>query len=141
MEQDLPAATVTIVLDSEAVSLLARRDVRIQQTMTAALAMGERVVVPALVLAEIMTGKPSDAAVWHVVGRLVTQNVTAKIAARAGALREKATLSRAKKRDLTVDAVVAATAEIMTPVTILTGDPNDFCLLTSGLDIQVLAIG
>jgi len=87
-----------------------------------------------------MTGAPSDAAYWQVLKKLAVVDTTARIAARAGALREAASAARRKKRDLTVDAIVAATAHEFTPAAIITGDPDDMALLVSGPGITVTAI-
>ena len=126
-----------VVLDSAALSAVARRDRAAHPVLQAILTADHRVVVPAVVLAEVMTGKPTDAAVWHVVNRMVVQDVTASIAARAGALRERAAGQRVKKRDLTVDALVAATAEALAPSTIVTADAGDLLLLTSDSRVSV----
>jgi predicted nucleic acid-binding protein len=99
----------------------------------------QRVVVPAVVLAELITGRPADAAIWHAVGRLVIQDITAPIAAAAGRLRERASAARLKKRDLTVDALVAATAASFAPSVLLTGDPADFALLAPE-GVRIVAI-
>lgn len=132
---------MTVVLDSEPLSLLARQDAGMQAVVTAARALRQRVVVPAVVLAEVMTGRPTDAAVWHTVSRLVVVDVTAALASRAGALRSQAGAVRAKKRDLTLDAIVAAVAESLAPATILTGDPADFALLTANTAVRVAPLG
>jgi len=124
----------TLVLDSEALSAVVRQDRRIQVVLAAARHNDRRPVVPAVVLAEVMTGGSDDAAYWHVVGRLVLADTTPRIAARAGALRERAVAARKKKRDLTVDAIVAATAQEFAPAVIATGDPADMTLLAAEVD-------
>jgi len=130
----------TLVLDSQALSAIVRKDRRIQVILTAARHNDRRTVVPAVVLAEVMTGGPGDAAYWHAVGRLVLADTTPPIAARAGALRERATAVRKKKRDLTVDAIVAATAQDFAPSVIATSDPADMTLLAPQPDVRVLAV-
>ena len=130
----------TLVLDSEALSGLVRHDRRIQVVLAAARQNDRRPVVPAVVLAEVMTGGPGDAAYWHVVGRLVLTDTTPRIAARAGALRERAAAVRRKKRDLTVDALVAATAHELAPAVVATGDPADMALLAPEPGVRVLAV-
>jgi predicted nucleic acid-binding protein len=127
-----------LVLDSEAVSLLARRDVRLLPALAAAQGGDRRVLVPAIVLAELMTGRSDDAAARHVVNRLVVVDITGEIAARAGVLRERAEAVRSKKRDLTVDAIVAAVAADCAPSVLVTGDPGDMRLLTSGSDVTTV---
>ena len=85
-----------------------------------------------------MTGHASDARAWHVLGKLAGADVTNQIATRAGALRERAEAARRKKRDLTVDAVVAAIAIGVAPSVVLTADVDDMKLLTQGHDVRVL---
>ncbi len=131
----------TIVLDSPGLSLAAAHDRGIQVFLTAAVRQGSRVVVPTVILAEIITGKPADARVWHAVNRLVTHDVSREIAAEAGALRERAAGIRVKKKDLTVDAIVAAVACAHAPSLLLTSDNADLTTLCAGADVQVHQIG
>jgi predicted nucleic acid-binding protein len=128
------------VFDSEALAAVVRKDRRVQVIMASAVANDQRIVVPVVVLAELMTGGPKDAAYWHVVNRLFLCDATAKIAARAGALRERAIENRKKKRDLTLDALVAATAESFSPAMIVTGDADDMELLTAATEVRVLSL-
>jgi predicted nucleic acid-binding protein len=121
---------VNVVLDSEALSAAAQGDLGIQALLLAALTEDSRVILPAVVLAETMTGKADDAARWRVVGKITVVDTTARLAARAGALRDKAAPSRRKKRDLTIDAIVAATAESVSPAIIVTADPGDLNLFS-----------
>lgn len=130
----------TLVLDSEAVSALARRDQQMLAALTAAQEANLRVLVPAVVLTELMTGRPTDAAVWHVVNRVVVVDVTAGIAAQAGALRERGSRTRSKKRDLTVDAIVAAVATAHAPSLLVTADPSDMSLLTAGANVTTATV-
>jgi predicted nucleic acid-binding protein len=108
--------------------------------MHGALTGDQRVVVPASTLTEVMTGRPSDAGVWHVVNRLPVHSIDTTTAAQAGALRERATATRRKKRDLSMDAQVVATAMAYLPATIITSDPDDITALAQGLDISVVAL-
>ncbi|MCL2466746.1 MAG: twitching motility protein PilT [Micrococcales bacterium] len=130
----------TLVLDSQALRAIVRKDRRIQVILAAARQNDRRTVVPAVVLAEVMTGGPGDAAYWHTVGRLVLTDTTPSIAARAGALRERATAVQKKKRDLTVDAIVTATAQEFAPSIVTTGNPADMTLLAPRPDVRVLAV-
>jgi len=130
---------MTVVLDSQALVLLAAHDRTLQHIIAAAVAERARVVVPAVVLAETMTGKLSDAAMWHLLNRLAVLDVTARIAARAGAMRERGAKTRAKKRDLTVDAIVAACAQTVAPSTIITTDPSDLAMLVDTKHVQVVS--
>jgi predicted nucleic acid-binding protein len=129
-----------LVLDTEAVAALARQDRRVLPMLVAAREAGSRVMIPAAVLVELITGKPADAAVWHVVRRLDVRDVTARAAARAGVLRERASAARRKKRDLSLDAMVAALAEELAPSSVVTADPGDFEILTAGADVRVVAL-
>jgi predicted nucleic acid-binding protein len=130
----------TLILDSAAFSSISRQEPSGQVILMAALANDQRVVVPTVVLAEVMTGKANDAAHWHTLGRLVVCDATARIAARAGALREHAESVRRKKRDLTVDAIVASTAMEYAPAVILTADVGDMSLLLSSPEIRVVQV-
>jgi hypothetical protein len=131
----------TIVLDSQGLSRTAARDHGMQLFLTAAVRQGSRVVVPTVILAEIITGKPTDAQVWHAVNQLVTHDITREIAAEAGALRERAASIRVKKKDLTVNAVVAAVACAHAPALLLTSDVTDLTTLCAGADVRVHPIG
>jgi predicted nucleic acid-binding protein len=130
----------TVVLDAEALSRLAAGDPAARDFLAAARVEDAEVVVPSVVLAELMTGGRRDAALWHVMRRLPAIDLTAKLAARAGALRQNAAGARAKKRDLAVDAMVVAVAESVQPATVLTGDPGDLALMADGLDVRVVAV-
>jgi predicted nucleic acid-binding protein len=127
-------------LDSEALAMAATQHSTAKSFLSAALRDDAEVVIPAVVLAELMTGGPTDAQLWHLIRRLTTVDITARLAARAGALREGASGKRRKKRDLTVDAMVAAVAELLAPSVILTGDAGDLSLLSVGLDVRVADI-
>ncbi|MCL2423759.1 MAG: type II toxin-antitoxin system VapC family toxin [Micrococcales bacterium] len=130
----------TAVLDSEALAAVARRDPRVAPVLAFIVEKNQRMVVPAVVLAELMTGRPTDAGVWHAVNRLVVADITARIAADAGARRERATAVRPKKRDLTVDALVVATAAQFAPAVVITADPDDIRLLVGDDDITVTTL-
>lgn len=127
----------TIVLDSEGLSRAASQDPGVHAFLTAAVRLGGRVLVPTVALAEVVTGKSSDARTWHVVNRLVVEDLTRDVAGQAGALRERAETVRAKKKDLTVDAIVAAVARHHAPSLVLTGDVRDLTLLCDGADVAV----
>ncbi|MDR1808661.1 MAG: type II toxin-antitoxin system VapC family toxin [Propionibacteriaceae bacterium] len=139
MTEPVALFDATFVLDAEAVSALVRRTPRLQTVLAAALARRSHIVVPAVVLAEVMTGAPSDAAYWQALKRLAVVDTTARIAARAGALREAALAARRQKRDLTVDAIVAATAAEHTPAIVVTGDPADLKLL-AGPGVKIVSV-
>lgn len=129
-----------LILDSEAVSALAQRREGMAERLAAAQEADHRVVIPTVVLAEVATGAATDAAIWHVLGKIPTVDVPDGVAMRAGALRSRAGRVRRKKRDLTVDAIVAATAVELAPSVVLTADEADLELLTEGFDVKVSAV-
>ncbi|MCL2464115.1 MAG: type II toxin-antitoxin system VapC family toxin [Micrococcales bacterium] len=136
----VPAAVRTLVLDSQAVAALAHRTAGMAERLEAARRMDARVVIPSVVLAEVMTGGADDAAVWHVVRRFPVVDLDARWCARAGGLRERAEKVRRKKRDLTIDALVAAVATGVQPAVVITADPDDFALLLDGYDVKISTV-
>ena len=93
-------------------------------------------------LAEVTDGSARDANVRRVVKAIRLAPVTPDIGYRAGALRAAASPLRRKLRDLTVDAVVAATAlTLAVPVVVLTSDDSDLTLLLGGSPVRVERIG
>lgn len=58
----------------------------------------------------------------------------------AGALRARADTVRRKKRNLTVDGIVAATAVWVAPSVVNTADKPDLELLVDGYDVKVSAV-
>lgn len=129
-----------LILDSEAVSALAEKRKGMAERLAAAQQADHRVLIPAVVLAEVATGAPSDAAIWHVLGRIPTLDLPEGVAMRAGALRARAERVRRKKRDLTVDAIVAATAVELAPSVVITSDQADLELLVEGFDVKVSGV-
>lgn len=91
-------------------------------------------------LAEITDGTSTDAQVRRAVKAVRLVDVAETVGYRAGALRAQAK-GRRKARDLTVDALVAATAlDLAIPVLVLTSDPRDLRLLLEGSGVAVVAI-
>lgn len=129
-----------LILDSEAVSALAEQRKGMAERLAAALGADHRVLIPTVVLAEVATGAPTDAAIWHVLGRIPTVDLPQSVSMRAGTLRARADSVRRKKRDLTVDAIVAATAVELAPSVVITADKPDLELLVDGFDVKVSAI-
>ena len=129
-----------MILDTEAVSALAEQRKGIAERLAAALAADHRVLIPTVVLAEVATGTPTDAAIWHVLGRIPTIDLTAEVSMRAGALRQRAGGLRRKKRDLTVDAIVAATAVELAPSVVITADKPDLELLLADFDVRITTL-
>ncbi|MBB2893574.1 type II toxin-antitoxin system VapC family toxin [Flexivirga oryzae] len=126
-----------LILDSEAVAALAQRRQGMAERLAAAQEADHRVVIPTVVLAEVATGALTDAAIWHVLGKIPTVDLPESVEMRAGTLRSRAERTRRKKRDLTVDAIVAATAVELAPSVVLTADRSDLELLTDGFDVKV----
>ena len=129
-----------LILDSEAVSALAEQRKGMAERLAAAQQADHRVLIPAVVLAEVATGAPGDAAIWHVLGKIPTLDLPQGVAMRAGARRARAEGARRKKRDLTVDAIVAATAVELAPSVVITADTSDLELLVDGFDVRVSTI-
>lgn len=129
-----------LVLDCEAVSALAEQRRGMAERLAAAQQADHRVLIPAVVLAEVATGARSDAAIWHVLGKIPSIDLSQAVAMRAGALRSRAQRVRRKRRDLTVDAIVAATAIELTPSVVITADKADLELLVDGFDVKVSVV-
>lgn len=129
-----------LILDSEAVSALAEKRKGMAERLAAAQEADHRVVIPTVVLAGVGTGSQTDAAIWHVLGRIPTVDLPQGVAMRAGALRARADSGRRKKRDLTVDAIVAATAVRLAPSVVITADRRDLELLVDGYDVKISAV-
>jgi predicted nucleic acid-binding protein len=92
-------------------------------------------------LAEVTDGSARDARVRRAVKALRLVEVNARIGYLAGELRAAAAPLRPKRRDLTVDALVAATAlTLPAPVVVLTSDRSDTSLLLAGREALVEAI-
>jgi predicted nucleic acid-binding protein len=128
-----------LVLDAKAVSDLIDGGTTVER-VAAARANGHRVVIPTVALAELATGKASDAQLWHVIKRIPCEDSTPPSAMRAGALRQRAEAARRKKRDLTIDALVASLALDHAPAIILTTDADDMRLLVADSDVNVLSV-
>ena len=102
------------------------------QPWLAVVANGRAVMrVCAATLTETVNGTARDAAVHRVVNsELTCEPVTEAIGYRAGRLRAKAASSRRRPRELTVEALVVATAcGLPRPVIILTSGTGDIDLL------------
>ncbi|WP_375430610.1 type II toxin-antitoxin system VapC family toxin [uncultured Friedmanniella sp.] len=131
----------SIVLDAEALSALAQTDRRMQVWAAVAKRTGATLAASTLTLAEITDGSPRDANVRRIVKAVRFEPVTDALGYRAGELGAAAGLLPRKPRDLTVDAVVAATALAMPPpVVVLTSDPDDLKLLLTGTKVDVHGI-
>lgn len=97
--------------------------------------------VSALTLAELADGGPRDVALHFALRALRLHDVTSRIGFDAGRRRKEASARRGKPRDLTVDAVVAATAASLAGrVVVLTSDRADMELLLADDSVRVEAI-
>lgn len=128
----------SLLLDSEALSAAAQ-DQRVMQPWLELARQSDFVLyVSAATLAEVTDGSARDALVRRIVKAMRVVPVTAEIGYSSGGFRHVATTTRRKARDLTVDAVVAATAVTLPPPTIvLTSDPDDLRLLLQDTQVRV----
>jgi predicted nucleic acid-binding protein len=93
-------------------------------------------------IAEVTDGSSRDVNVRRVAKAVRLQDVTPDIGFHAGALRAAAASSRRKQRDLTVDAIIAATAlTLLGRVVVLTSDESDLGLLLDGSPVRIERIG
>jgi predicted nucleic acid-binding protein len=128
----------SILLDSQALSALAANDRRMQPWAAFARRTDSTLHASIVTLAEVSDGSSRDANVRRVASTVRLQAVTPDIGYHAGALRAAASSSRRKLRDLTVDAVVAATALALAGrVVVLTSDESDLSLLLDGSSVRV----
>ena len=131
----------SILLDNHALTGLVANAPAMQVWAAYAIKHGSTIYVSAVTLAEATSGSPRDAELRRRVNGLKVCDATVSIGYSAGALRARAAERRRKPRDLTVDAVLAATALTLAGRTcIVTGDPHDFELLLGGSDVRVEAI-
>lgn len=132
----------SIVLDSEALSALAAGQQRMLAWATAARRTHSTLHASTLTLAEVTDGTARDARVHRIAKAIRLEVVTPDIGSEAGRLRAGAVGTRRNVRDLTVDAVVAATAlALPRPVVVLTSDQKDLRHLLVGTHVKVEAIG
>jgi predicted nucleic acid-binding protein len=131
----------SILLDSEALSALAAGEQRMQVWATVARRTDSTLHASTVTLAEVTDGTARDAGVRRIAKALRLEVVTEYVGYRAGRLRSAAASKRRKSRDLTIDAVVAATALVLpAPVVVLTSDASDLRLLLAGTSVAVEAI-
>lgn len=132
----------SILLDSEALSALAAQGRQMQAWATVARRTDSTLHASAVTLAEVTDGSPRDAQVRRVVKALRVEDVTEEIGYNAGRRRAVAASARRKARDLTVDAVVAATAlSFRRPAVALTTDDSDLELLLADTGVKVERVG
>ncbi len=131
----------SVLLDAEALSALAggRRDM--QAWATVARRTDSVLYASALTLAEVTDGTARDAQLRRVVKAVRVEIVTDQIGYLAGSLRAGGAVGRRKRRDLTVDAVVAATAMTLPrPTILITSDQRNLRLLLDGAEMRVEGI-
>lgn len=130
-----------ILLDAGALSAFAAGQRRMQAWATVARRTDSVLYASALTLAEVTDGTARDATVHRAVKAVRLDSVTGQRGFRAGSLRARAVVARRKARDLTVDAVVAATALALPgPTVVLTSDQSDLRLLLDGTAVHVEGI-
>lgn len=129
-----PAAR-SLVLDSQALSLLLRNDRQMITRIEAARRVGVPVLVSALTVVEAAYGKTDTARLRWVLSRLQVQDVTQADSLTAVALLSEAGGLHGHK--YAIDALVAAMAlRIPGPVLVLTSDRDDWSKLC-GERVQV----
>lgn len=131
----------SIILDSEALSLVAADAASARAWMAVAVRTDSVLYASAATLAEVTDGSGRDALIRRATAFVRIEPVTADTGFQAGRLRAAAKNSRKKARDLTVDAIVAATAlALPTPVVVVTSDPGDLELLLATTTVKVMPI-
>lgn len=127
----------TLVLDSEGLSKVVRRDLGVAEWLALARADDLRVVTSAVTLVEVMHPGMKRAALEWALSRMRVEPVTGDIARRAAAILGDAGLHGHK---YAIDAILAATAlSSPRPVVVLTSDPEDLALLC-GPEVDVVAV-
>jgi predicted nucleic acid-binding protein len=129
-----------IVLDSGALDAAAR-DNEVKESLRQFREDGWTVVVPTVVLAEAITGRPSDAPVDLLLKQHHTVDSNVKIARRAGRLRHRAIAAGTRRKPSGVDALVAAHAVVAGRGVVVTSDPKDHrLLLADNTTVEVLDV-
>lgn len=118
----------TLVLDADGLTKLAARDRAAQSRFEAARAYRSGVVTAASTLAEVLRGRPSDAAVHRLLKLVTVVPVDKELGRAAGELLGKTGLSGHR---CALDALLAVVAMAQPrPVVLLTSDPRDLEKLT-----------
>ena len=132
----------SVLLDSHALSELAADAAGMRTWAALVKRTRSEMYVSTVTIAEATDGSPRDVKV-----RRALKSVNAPIAPSepiafdAGRLRAAAAGARRKSRDLTVDAIVAATAlTLRPPVVVLTSDKPDLDLLLAGTGVEVRSL-
>lgn len=127
----------TLVLDSEGLAKLYRKDRAVMAFVQAAVEEGVRVVTSAMTTLEADCGRVHPARIAWVLSRIDVQSVTKEQAAEAAALLRTHRLHGHKHA---IDAVLAVSARAARrPVTVLTSDPTDLSLLC-GPQVEIIKV-
>lgn len=113
-----------VVLDSGVVDL-AETDQEFRWVVRDLVEGGWEAVIPTVVLAEAVTGRPTDAPVNRAVKRLGTKDTDQAVARRAGQLRSGAERAKSRRVPSGIDAIVAAHAADAGAGVVFTTDPVD----------------
>ncbi|MGH3848858.1 MAG: type II toxin-antitoxin system VapC family toxin [Pseudonocardiaceae bacterium] len=113
-----------VVLDSGLVDL-ATADREFRWLIRDLVATGWTPLIPTVVLAEALTGRPSDAPANQTIHRLDTVDTDQAMARRAGILRFGCQTSAPGKLPSGIDAIVAAHAADVGEGVVFTTDPKD----------------
>jgi predicted nucleic acid-binding protein len=117
-----------VVLDSAALSAASEGHPRVRAELALAEQVGVAVHVSTVTLAETVRGHPRDARIHAILAGIEQDLVTTPLGRTAGEL-----LGRTK-RDDTIDAIIAVTAQNLgRRVRLVTGDPNDLNALTADM--------
>lgn len=125
-----------VVLDSGAVDQVVRSR-RLRQRLAILVADGWDPVIPTVVLAEIVTGRATDAVVNRVVSSIGTIDTSVPVARQAGALRFAAG-RRLGQVPSGIDALVAAHAAEGSRAVVCTSDPGDLSALLADVATVVV---
>ncbi|MFI9273495.1 type II toxin-antitoxin system VapC family toxin [Kitasatospora sp. NPDC052896] len=127
----------TLLLDSEGLSKLYRKDRTVAVFVQAAAEEGVRVATSAMTTLETDYARVHPARVAWILSRIDVHDVTRAITDQAAALLRH---HRLHGHEYAIDAVLAAIARTSPgPVTLLTSDPDDLALLC-GPTIQVVKV-
>jgi hypothetical protein len=113
-----------IVLDSGAIDQVVRNK-EFRGVVEGLLRSGWTPVTPTAVLAETITGRPTDAPANQVIGRIGTTVTDGLLARQAGALRRAAAETAGRRVPSGIDAIVAAHATDAGAGVVFTTDPAD----------------
>jgi predicted nucleic acid-binding protein len=117
-----------LVLDAEGIVKLAQGDLMTRHRYEAARTRRSNIITAASTLAEVLRGKPRDAAMHRVLNRITVVRIDAQLGRAAGELLGRAGLSGHRHA---LDALLAVVAlDQPRPVVLLTSDPGDLGRLT-----------